>query len=309
MLGFTPVEDWQEIIDRVTSFITDCVREQNARGVLLGISGGIDSAVVAALAVKALGPDRVHACLLPDIDSGDDMLVDAQRVVEWLGLTHVHTRDISPVLKALGAYDLFPDIYSLPKPERIQRVAERKRALLTAGGQSDGNGSFMEGYRQRAHEEMNRIRSLWNVKIRCRMVILYSQAELHKLVVLGTTNKSEYLTGWFTKYGDGAVDVEVILPLYKTRVFELAEHLGVPEPIRHKVPTGDILPGVTDEDMLGVRYPLLDRILLGLERQLEPEDISAALGTDRAAVDRVAGLIASSRFSRMGALAPELVVD
>ena len=86
-------------------------------------------------------------------------------------------------------------------------------------------------------------------------------------MVLGTTNRSEYLTGWFTKYGDGAVDLEVILPLYKTRVSELAVKLDVPGAIRAKTPSGDILPGVTDEEMLGVPYSVLDRILLGLQEE------------------------------------------
>ena len=166
-----------------------------------------------------------------------------------------------------------------------------------------------ESYRRKADAGLNRVRSLWNSKIRCRMVMLYAQAELHNLLVLGTTNRSEYLTGWFTKYGDGAVDLEVILPLYKTRVSELAVKLDVPGAIRAKTPSGDILPGVTDEEMLGVPYSVLDRILLGLQRKLAETDIACSLEIGLETVRRVAALISSSRFSREGALFPDLVID
>ncbi len=308
MLQFEPLEDWSAVINRLTAFIAASVEARGGNGALLGISGGIDSAVVAALAVEALGAENVHACMLPDMDSGEDMLRDAHSVTEWLGIRNVLVRDITPVLRVLGTYELFGDLYALSREERLQRIGERKRALLGAGDGARG-GTFLESYRRKADAGLNRVRSLWNSKIRCRMVMLYAQAELHNLLVLGTTNRSEYLTGWFTKYGDGAVDLEVILPLYKTRVSELAVKLDVPGAIRAKTPSGDILPGVTDEEMLGVPYSVLDRILLGLQRKLAETDIACSLEIGLETVRRVAALISSSRFSREGALFPDLVID
>lgn len=309
-LRLEPLSDarWAEIIDDLTGFIAHGVREQNRVGGLLGVSGGIDSALTAALAVRALGPDKVHACFLPDADSDESSMADAQEVVEWLGITNVHKKDITPLLKAMGTYDLFPDLYALPKEEQARWVAARKNALVKAGTPGE-ESAFLQGYRQKASPEMSRVRAFWNSKIRCRMVVAYAEAELRNLAVLGTTNRSEYLTGFFTKYGDGAVDLEVILPLYKTRVFELASRLGVPESVVKKTPSADIVPGIVDEDILGISYAQLDRILLRLERGLGAEEVASAAGADLNAVRRVSGLIESSRFTRTGAAAPEVTVD
>jgi NAD+ synthase len=304
MLAFTPIPDWTSIVAGLEEFIKRAVEDHGGSGAVLGLSGGIDSAVVAALAVRALGADQVHACLLPDCDSGDDMMRDGQAVADWLGIRRLH-KDMTPILQALGAYDLFPELYALPRGKRTMEIMRRKRDLL---GRGTGNG-FLRGYRQNADPELNRIRSLWNLKIRSRMVVIYGYAEQHKLTVLGTTNRSEYLTGSFTKYGDGAVDVEVILPLYKQRVFELAAWLGVPEAVRTKTPTGDILPDVPDEEIMGVSYEFLDRILLGLDRGLDHAEIARVTEVDVALVTHVATMITTSRHSRAAAAAPDIVLE
>lgn len=288
----------EEILQRQIDFIKEQVRLQGRSGVILGLSGGIDSAVVAAVAVKALGAENVKCLVLPDLDSSFSTVEDAQLVADALGIVDVTVKDITPLVKASGAYDLFPELYdaNLSRDERGKKINEMKAKVIA---EKSKDMDFLSYYRTNAMQRLRDIRSLWNTKIRLRMSSIYMEAERFNLLVLGTTNKTEYQLGWFTKYGDGATDVELLYPLYKNEVFEFARFLEIPEKIIDKKPSGDILPGVDDEMGIGVPYSILDAVLEQLEQGKEVSVIAAKLNVDVEIAVKIQGLIKSSHYSKI----------
>lgn len=149
-------------------------------------------------------------------------------------------------------------------------------------------------------------RVLGNVRARCRMIVTYAYSNRHNGLVVGTGNKSEILVGYFTKYGDGGVDILPIGDLYKTQVREAARRLGIPDAIIEKVPSARLWPGQTDEEELGISYDDLDRILLGLELWLPVEDIAQRTGLSMEQVLRVEGMVASAVHKRRMPLIPKV---
>ena len=130
------------------------------------------------------------------------------------------------------------------------------------------------------------------------MVILYSHAERHNYAVLGTTNRSEYLTGFFTKYGDAAADVEPLIPLYKTQVRQLARILNLPPSIISKAPSSDVVPGITDEQRLNLPYSTLDKILYCCEEGMSDSQAAEAAGVEVETVEYVRSLMRNSSYRR-----------
>ena len=145
-----------------------------------------------------------------------------------------------------------------------------------------------------------------NIKARIRMVMLYYHANLHNYLVLGTSNKSELLVGYFTKYGDGGSDAMPMGDLYKTQVFELARELGIPESIVEKPPTAGLFRGQSDEKDLGMKYSELDMILRGIELRLELKDISDITGFPLETVTRIQKKVHGSAHKRCLGKIPKL---
>ena len=187
-------------------------RQAPVNGVVLGVSGGIDSALVLTLCAATLGKERTTALLMPETaaDIGDTI----QQYVKQLGVRY----EIIPIKPLLDAY--------------LQHAGTANERLVTG-----------------------------NLKARIRMNLLYSRSNAQGLVVMGTGNRSELLTGYFTRYGDGGVDYLPIGALYKTQVKKLAKQIGVPEAIIAQAPSAELWPGQTDEQELGITYQKLDQIL------------------------------------------------
>lgn len=242
--------DYSYVIERIVDFISQKVREANAEGVVIGISGGVDSATTAYLAASALGKERVLGLIMPYYRNRD--VEDARLVCSSLG---IECREIS-----------------------IRPVVDSFTAQL--GFQPDK-------------------KSLGNIMARTRMVLLYAHANQFNRLVLGTSNRSEFLTGYFTKWGDGASDYAPLINLYKTEVWEVAKLIGVPERIIKKKPTAGLWEGQTDEDELGISYRILDEILWRLVDLKKPkEEIARELGLSLEKIEYVEDLVKRSEHKR-----------
>ena len=237
----------EEILVR---FIRNEITRTGFRRAVLGLSGGIDSSVVAYLAVKALGPQNVLAVTMPYKTSSDETRADSQTVIDALGLA---TLDV-PITAQVDAYfAAFPD-------------AARMR--------------------------------LANKCARERMTILYDQSAAFEGLVVGTSNKTELLLGYGTQFGDMASAVNPVGDLYKTQLYQLAAHLGVPATILQKAPTGDLWVGQTDEGELGFTYAEVDRLLVLMVDCRWQRSELMAYGFAPQFIDRVAELIRRNHYKR-----------
>ena len=246
--------NYPAIKDKIVAFIRSKVKEADATGAVIGLSGGIDSTLTAYLTVEALGQENVLGLLLPEkgITSQQD-IADALEVVKILGIGH-KVIEISPILRSFSK--LIPDF--------------DKTALAAKG----------------------------NLKARTRMCILYYHANLMHRMVIGTGNKTELLLGYFTKYGDGGVDIEPIGGLYKTQVRGLSRFMGIPAGIIDKTPTAGLWKGQTDEGELGVTYEMADKILLMLVD--EKKDVSEVKKLyPSGQVDRLVSLMLANEHKTM----------
>jgi NAD+ synthase len=238
-------------VDTIAQFLRAHALGNGSDGVVVGLSGGIDSALVARLARDALGPDHVLGVLLPDVQFPDPLLKE----------TEAYARDLG--------------IESRTVP--IESVESAFRSLLP--------------------ELRDRV-SLGNVKARIRMTIDYTIARERHRLVAGTGNKSELLLGYFTKYGDGGVDLLPLGDLYKTDLRSIAKELGLPSAILERPPTAGLWDGQTDEAELGISYADVDQILYGLEQLRSEEEIATLTGFPLAQVREVSERVVRFRHKR-----------
>jgi NAD+ synthase len=283
--------------ERVCGFIESQVLNRFKRkGVVVGLSGGIDSALLACLCVRAFGPDRVCGVILPEKDSSPVSETFAREQAESLGIGYSIV-DVTPMIEAFGAYENRDRVIRELCPEFDPDRDTMKIVLPPDLLDHDGLNVFTlvveradgETVRRRLRpEQIRRIQAAQNVKQRTRMIQLYSAAERLHHVVGGTTNRSEMDQGFFVKFGDGGVDIEPIAHLYKTQVFALAEHMGVTENIRNRKPSPDTWPGgVTDEEFyFRMPFEQLDLLLYAWNRSLPPEEVSEPLGLSVDQVNR-----------------------
>ena len=294
----------------VAAHIQEFIRRQliafRRDGAVVGVSGGIDSSVVATLLTRALGPGRVLALVLPERDSSPRSKADALREIERLGLAHRET-DLTPVLKALGVYGLLHLDVLVARRVKEGAVKWRHRSQTGAAGETPFRSGIL-GTRGlgKGQRTVDKGLAYARVKPRARMLALYYVAEQENRLVAGTTNRSEAMTGFVAKWGDSAADIEPILPLYKTQVRQLAAYLEVPDEIVRKAPSPDVLPGIVDEMALGIDYETLDRILEGLDRGWDAAQVAAQCAAPEAQVRDVEELVRRSRHLRELPPWPEL---
>jgi NAD+ synthase len=250
--------------DVARRLIGDFIRGQLAQAgferALVGLSGGIDSAVVAYLVADAIGPDRLHCVLMPYRSSSEASVVDAREVVGRLGCSS-ELVEITPMVDAIFGVDDVPGAFG--------------RGGLAASPVRRGN-----------------------VMARMRMAVLYDRSVTWGGLVVGTGNKTESLIGYTTLFGDSACAFNPIGDLYKSQVRQLAVALGVPEAIVRKAPSADLWPGQTDEAEAGFSYPQLDRLLFWMIDRRRSRDELIGLGFDTALVDRVERMVAGAEFKR-----------
>lgn len=281
------------------NFIGQHVEQLEREGAILGLSGGVDSAVVAALCQRAVGAKNTLALLLPEKDSQKEHLADAIDLARQLGIT-TKIIDISPYLKQLGAYKLFV-LNKVPLTRKLRGTLTRKAYEFYSkkSGETPFSSSML-GFKDKEFGiYLKRSNAYYRIKHRMRMVILYLYAELENRLVVGAANKTEYKIGFFVKHGcDDAVDIMPILDLYKTQVRELAGFLNIPPRIIEKPPSPDIIPGIIDEEAIGIPYEKLDLILLALERGWDKGEIAEILEMEEKKIAYVQRLVQKSEHMR-----------
>jgi NAD+ synthase len=276
------------------------IREQvlgtlRRRGVVVGMSGGIDSSVVAALCTRALGPARVQALLMPERDSSDDSLRLGRMVAAHLGLQPI-VENIAPALAAIGCYErqteairtAFPDYGEGWKCKvTLPSVLDGDRLGISLLTVADPDGNVRSGRMTPAG--YLQLVAANSFKQRIRKSMEYYHADRLHSAVAGTPNLLEYDQGFFVKLGDGAADVKPIAHLYKTQVYALAGHLGLPEEIRRRPPTTDTysLPQTQEEFYFGLPYDQMDLCLWGANHGTPAAEVAAAIGLTPQQVERV----------------------
>jgi len=228
---------------RIKRFIKDYVQKTKAKGIVIGLSGGIDSSTASALAALAIGGDKITALNMPEDETYNEIDIQhAKKIARKFGFKLV-TVNITPILEAY--YKSLP-IYN-------------------------------------AHDVLSR----GNLKARTRMICIYYYANHLSKIVCGSSDKSETMMGYFTKWGDVAADISPLMDLYKTQVRQLAAYIGVPSDIIGKPSTPQLWPGQLAEQELGIQYEKLDLILLGLENFMAMEEIADQLKLSRKLVSDI----------------------
>jgi NAD+ synthase len=261
-------------------------------GVVVPISGGLDSSTVAALCVRAVGRERVTGLMLPEKNGSRAAGEFGKQLAASLGI-RTATIDMSPILKALGTYQFVTESFVPRGMVRfaIQQVlpAEMKRSSFMAGLRGTGSALVRQG------------RAAMYSKHRIRMVLTFKYAEERNLLVAGSAHKSEDLVGLFSKFGvDDNADVMPLKHLYRSHIVQLARYCGVPEEIIARSPNPDMVPGIDDKyhDMIGIPAETVDLVLLGLEKGLAAVEIARQLALSVEKVDEVAEMMRLSEHMR-----------
>jgi NAD+ synthase len=284
-------------VQKISDFIREMsVKNFKSRGAVVGLSGGIDSAVVAELCVHALGSERVLGLLLPEIESNPISLEYGRMQAEKMGIEKIKV-DITKNLKALDVYKdrnivvkrIFPEFddsfrFHITLP---QNLLEKDRLNYHTITIEDGNGTRQT--KRLSAADWLEISACQNIKQRIRMIQLYRYAERNNYLVAGTTNKAEIMQGFFVKFGDGGVDIEPLAHLYKTQVYELARYLGVIQEIidRPSSPDTYSLPVTDKEFYFRIDYPLLDLLLYAYEKDVPLDVVSRTLDLEEQQIQRV----------------------
>ncbi len=306
------------VIERITTRLRELVNHKlRRRGIVVGLSGGIDSSVVAALCVRAFGAERVLGLFMNETESSEDTVRLGRRIADHLA---IQTADepLSDVLRALGCY--------ARRDAAIRAVIPRYdstwkcKIVLPSLVDDDRYRIFSVVVRSPAGEELAArlplesylaIVASTNFKQRTRKMLEYFHADRLNYAVAGTPNLLEYELGFFVKNGDGAADVKPIAHLYKTQVYQLAEVLGIPAEIRERSPTTDTysLPQSQEEFYFSVSYQLMDRFLYARDRGVPAAEAGEVLGFTSTQAQRVYRDIDAKRAVAAALHAPPLCIE
>ncbi len=254
--------DFSEVEKRLCRFIKEYVKNAGAKGIILGLSGGIDSGTVAALSSLSIGADHVLGLILPEKETFNKKDIDDAITVADKYNIKTQTCDMSDVMDSF--YKAIPVF--------------------------DHSDKLCKG----------------NIKARTRMIYLYYYANKFNRIVCGSSDKSETMMGYFTKWGDAAADIAPIMDLYKTQVRKLAINLGIPQDLALKPSTPALWPNQLAETELGIKYETLDLILYGLEHFMKPQEISLELNLEETIVTQVKSRWLANEHKRRMPMAPKI---
>lgn len=272
----------KRIADRLRDVTSRVLKK---RGLVVAVSGGIDSSCSLALAVRAVGKDRVHALILPERDSADDSAVRGRLLATHLGAA-CSEQDIAPTLEAIGCYRWRDEAVRRAVPEYT--TGWRMKIVIVGGLEGRVNhfdivavapdGSTIQ--RRLGLQDYLQIVAATNFKQRIRKTLEYFHADRLNYAVVGTPNRLEYDQGFFVKNGDGSADVKPIAHLYKTQVYAMARHLGLPDRICSAIPTTDTysLPQGQDEFYFALPHREMDLALWALNHDVPAAELAAVLG-------------------------------
>lgn len=284
-----------EVTEKIEKALREQVAQLKRRGVVVGLSGGIDSSVTAALCTKALGRERLLGLFMPELDSSDDSMKLGRLLADSLGVESV-VEDIGPLLEAAGCYRRRDEAIRAQVPE--YRKGYKSKIVLANILEKDGFNFFHlvvesdKGERKTVRLNVKSylgIVAATNMKQRARKFFEYYHADRLQYVVAGTPNRLEYDQGFFVKNGDGAADIKPIAHLYKTQVYQLAAYLGVPAEIRQRPPTTDTysLPQSQEEFYFSLPYDKMDLCLYAKNAGVSAAEVAGEIGLTAQQVERV----------------------
>jgi NAD+ synthase len=304
--------------ERITAWIRNIAFHTfRRRGAVIGVSGGIDSSVVAFLCARALGSDRIQILFTPEADSSPDSLRLGRLVSEALR-AKANVEDVSAILTGARCYERRDDAVRLVVPDYGPGY---KCKIVLPGLLDAGRYSIFSVVVQSPDGQKQKVRltpeaylgivAATNFKQRARKMMEYHYADLLQYAVAGTPNRLEYDQGFFVKNGDGAADFKPIAHLYKSQVYQLAAHLGVPEEIRRRPPTTDTYSLEQSQEEFYFTLPLeqMDLCLYAKDHGIPAADLVTAVGLDQGMVERVYEMIEAKRKVAKYLHAHSIVMD
>lgn len=315
ILNLDPAEEVGEISKNIKEIL---VKKLNRRGIVIGLSGGIDSSTTVALAVKAIGKERVLTLLMPEKHSADETLDLSNQVADHFGTTKIY-ENISSILESVGFYQKYDDAVRQVLPKYgtgwkskivISNVLESSGFNLFSVVAQNPNGEMIK--KRLPLKAYLEVVAATNFKQRIRKMLEYYHADRLNYAVAGTPNRLEYDQGFFVKLGDGASDLKPIAHLYKTQVYQLAEFLGVPEEVRKRPPTTDTysLSQGQDEFYFSLPYDKMDLCLYAKNNNIPLDQVASVIGISKEQVQLVFDDIDTKRkTTRYLHLSPQLIED
>jgi len=252
--------DYKNIENQLVEFLQKETGRIGIKKAVVGLSGGIDSAVTAFLSAKALGKENVLGIMMPYKTSSKESITDAQKVVDSLGIKNKKVE----ITEMVDAY--------------LAKIKDEEISAVRKG----------------------------NIMARMRMIVLYDHSAKENALVIGTGNKTECLLGYTTLFGDSACAINPVGDIYKTQIFGLAKHLGVPETILTKKPSADLWTGQTDEEEMGLTYAEVDKYLFAKVNEKKSVDELLAMGYKKDYIEKVDAMIEKNRFKSLPAVTAKL---
>ena len=272
--------------ERVSKFLINELIVLGHKKVIIGLSGGLDSTTAAHLAVKTLGSKNVIGLIMPERDSNKINIQHARETALSLRIKHKEI-DITPIIEGMGVYDLLPKI---PEAGTKWFVNTVRKFFPDFSPYMIYQRAWFGGYKgvkKKFFEKFGFFLSYLLTKVKTRMALLYHHACLNNALVLGTTDKTEWLLGLYDKYGDGAHDISLLKHLYKSQVKQLASYLGVSDEIINKPADPDLFPGANEEVILGLNPELIDKVLACFESKIPDNKIVRSLGVRPKLINQV----------------------
>jgi NAD+ synthase len=294
ILNIDAAAETERIVNSLRKQVRKTMRRQ---GVVVGISGGVDSSVVLALCVRAFTPEKVVALIMPERDSDPLSERLAREVAARFGVEPL-LEDITPVLNGFGCYIRRDNAIRRVFPEYDAACGYKAKIVLPQNLLDDDTLNVFsltvitpegrEMTKPLLARDFLQIVAASNFKQRTRMSMLYYHAELHNYAVIGTANKNEHDQGFFVKYGDSGVDVKALGHLYKTQIYQLAKYLDVPKEIQKRPPTSDTYSAPCTQQEFFFRLPFrtMDLLWAAYEKQVPAAEVAAVMGLQQVQVER-----------------------